>query len=97
MNKDAKIFVAGHRGLVGSAILKNLRQKGYSNFVLRTHRELDLTDQAAVRAFFEAERPEYVFLEAGIGRVGCRRTIAIDGIAVGRHEKGQDAQQAEQE
>ena len=58
MNKDAKIFVAGHRGLVGSAILKNLRQKGYSNFVLRTHRELDLTDQAAVRAFFEAERPE---------------------------------------
>ena len=48
MNKDSKIFVAGHRGLVGSAILKNLKAKGYTNFVLRTHAELDLTDQQAV-------------------------------------------------
>ena len=47
MNKDSKIFVAGHRGLVGSAILKNLKAKGYTNFVLRTHAELDLTDQQA--------------------------------------------------
>ena len=48
MNKDSKIFVAGHRGLVGSAILKNLKAKGYTNFVLRTHAELDLTDQQAL-------------------------------------------------
>ena len=49
MNKDSKIFVAGHRGLVGSAILKNLKAKGYTNFVLRTHAELDLTDQLCGR------------------------------------------------
>ncbi len=64
MEKQSKIFVAGHRGLVGSAILWNLREKGYSNFLLRTHPELDLTDQAAVHAFFEREKPEYVFLSA---------------------------------
>ncbi len=68
MKKDSKIFVAGHRGLVGSAILKNLREKGYTNFVLRTHAELDLTNQEAVNAFFAAEKPEYVFLSAA--RVG---------------------------
>jgi len=62
MEKDSKIFVAGHRGLVGSAILNNLRSKGYTNFLLRTHAELDLTDQAAVNEFFAAERPDYVFL-----------------------------------
>ena len=56
MNKDSKIFVAGHRGLVGSAILKNLQQKGYTNFVLRTHAELDLTDQYAVNEFFATEK-----------------------------------------
>ena len=56
MNKDSKIFVAGHRGLVGSAILKNLKAKGYTNFVLRTHAELDLTDQQAVHDFFAAEK-----------------------------------------
>ena len=55
MNKDSKIFVAGHRGLVGSAILKNLKAKGYTNFVLRTHAELDLTDQQAVTGFFAVE------------------------------------------
>lgn len=60
MEKDSKIFVAGHRGLVGSAILNNLRSKGYTNFLLRTHAELDLTDQAAVNEFFAAERPDYV-------------------------------------
>ena len=54
MEKDSKIFVAGHRGLVGSAILNNLRSKGYTNFLLRTHAELDLTDQAAVNEFFAA-------------------------------------------
>ncbi|WP_183308268.1 GDP-L-fucose synthase family protein [Dysgonomonas hofstadii] len=64
MNKDAKIYIAGHRGLVGSAILRNLQEKGYTNFVLRTHKELDLTDQPAVAEFFEKEKPEYVFLAA---------------------------------
>ena len=64
MRKESKIFVAGHRGLVGSAILANLRGKGYTNLVTRTHAELDLTDQVAVNAFFEAEKPEYVFLAA---------------------------------
>ena len=64
MEKNAKIFVAGHRGLVGSAILKNLQEKGYQNFVLRTHKELDLCDQLAVTRFFDEEKPEYVFLSA---------------------------------
>jgi len=64
MNKDAKIYIGGHRGLVGSAILRNLKQKGYTNFILRTHNELDLTSQTAVAEFFEKEKPEYVFLAA---------------------------------
>jgi NAD dependent epimerase/dehydratase family. len=64
MEKNAKIFVAGHRGLVGSAILNNLKKKGYTNFVLRTHKELDLCNQAAVTEFFDQEKPEYVFLAA---------------------------------
>lgn len=64
MEKTSKIFVAGHRGLVGSALLKNLKEKGYRNFLLRTHTELDLTDQAAVNRLFETEQPEYVFLSA---------------------------------
>ena len=64
INKNAKIYIAGHRGLVGSAILKNLKDKGYTNFVLRTHKELDLINQSAVAAFFEKEKPEYVFLAA---------------------------------
>lgn len=64
MNKDAKIYIAGHRGLVGSAIFENLKSKGYTNFVTRTHKELDLTDSAKVAAFFEEEKPEYVFLAA---------------------------------
>lgn len=64
IDKKAKIYVAGHRGLVGSAILKNLQSKGYTNFVLRTHQELDLTDQVAVADFFATEKPEYVILAA---------------------------------
>ena len=72
IRKDAKIYVAGHRGLVGSAILNNLRQKGYSNFVTRTHQELDLTDQRAVADFFATEKPEYVFLAAAkVGGIGA--------------------------
>lgn len=64
MERDSKIFVAGHRGLVGSAIVRNLRSRGYENVVGRTRAELDLRDQAEVKAFFERERPEYVFLAA---------------------------------
>ena len=62
--KEAKIYVAGHRGLVGSAIWNNLLHRGYTNLVGRTHAELDLLDGAAVRRFFEQERPEYVDLAA---------------------------------
>jgi GDP-L-fucose synthase len=68
VEKAAKIYVAGHRGLVGSALCKVLHEKGYTNLVYRTHAELDLTNQKAVQAFFEQEKPEYVFLAAA--RVG---------------------------
>ena len=64
LSKDSKIYVAGHHGLVGSAIWRNLQQRGYTNLIGRTHRELDLTDQEAVRAFFERERPDAVVLAA---------------------------------
>jgi len=64
MNKDAKIYVAGHRGLVGSAIWNNLQRKGYNNLIGRTHQELDLMDAVAVRQFFDEEQPEYVVLAA---------------------------------
>jgi GDP-L-fucose synthase len=64
MHKEARIYVAGHRGLAGSAIVRQLHEKGYRNLLLRTHAELELTDQAAVRNFFEHERPDYVFLAA---------------------------------
>ena len=64
MKKENKIYIAGHNGLVGSAILKNLQEKGYTNFVLRSHQELDLTNQQAVLDFFAQEQPEYVFLAA---------------------------------
>lgn len=68
MEKDAKIYIAGHRGMVGSAIERRLRAGGYSNLVCRDHAELDLTDQTAVSAFLQHERPDYIFLAAG--RVG---------------------------
>ena len=64
MEKDSKIYVAGHRGMVGSAIVRALRAQGYDNIITRTHAELDLTDQRAVAEFFASERPEYVFLAA---------------------------------
>ncbi len=64
MEKNAKIYVAGHRGLAGSAIVRQLAQRGYENLVLRTHAELELAEQAAVRDFFQRERPDYVFLAA---------------------------------
>ena len=64
MDSTSKIYVAGHRGLVGSALVKSLKSKGYVNIIHRTHAELDLTDTRAVQKFFEEERPEYVFLAA---------------------------------
>lgn len=64
MDKNSKIYVAGHRGMVGSAIVRELRRLGYENVITRSHSELDLTDQRAVDAFFETEKPEYVFLAA---------------------------------
>jgi GDP-L-fucose synthase len=64
MNPTAKIHIAGHRGLVGSALMRNLQAKGYCNFLTRTHAELDLTNQAAVEAFMAEEKPDYVFLAA---------------------------------
>ncbi len=64
MEKNAKIYIAGHRGMVGSAILRKLEKEGFNNFILRKSSELDLRNQADVSAFFEAERPEYIFLAA---------------------------------
>lgn len=64
MKKDSKIYVAGHKGMVGSAIVRELKRQGYANIVTRTHQELDLCRQEKVEAFFEKERPEYVFLAA---------------------------------
>lgn len=64
MLKDSKIYVAGHKGMVGSAIVRELLKQGYKNIITRSHNELDLTDQQAVNVFFEVERPEYVFLAA---------------------------------
>lgn len=64
MNKESKIYVAGHRGMVGSAIVRELQKQGYTNIITRTHQELDLIDQVKVNQFFKEERPEYVFLAA---------------------------------
>lgn len=61
MEKNAKIYVAGHRGMVGSAIVRELERQGYTNIITRTHKELDLCRQDAVEEFFAAEKPEYVF------------------------------------
>ena len=83
MEKDAKIYVAGHRGLVGSAIVRNLKSKGYTNIIGRTHTELDLTDQSAVRAFFEHEKPEYVILAAAhVGGINANNTYPADFIYI---------------
>ena len=74
MEKNSKIYVAGHRGMVGSAIVRELQRQGYVNIVTRTHRELDLTRQAQVEEFFAAEKPEYVFMPAGkVGGIVANR------------------------
>mgnify|MGYP000992951402 FL=1 len=81
MNKQDKIYIAGHRGMVGSAILRNLEAAGYSNFVLRTSSELDLRNQQAVADFFEAEKPDYVFLAAAkVGGIIANNTYRADFI-----------------
>ncbi len=83
MDKNAKIFVAGHRGLVGSAILNNLRKKGYTNFLLRTFEELDLTNQEDTNCFFETEKPDYVFLAAAhVGGIMANTTYRADFIYI---------------
>ena len=81
MNKRSKIYIAGHRGLVGSAILNNLKSKGYTNFVLRTHKELDLTDSSSVARFFVEEKPDYVYLAAAkVGGIIANNTYRADFI-----------------
>jgi GDP-L-fucose synthase len=81
MNKNSKIYIAGHRGLVGSAIVKNLESKGYTNLVYRTHKELDLTNQKEVEDFFEIEKPQYVILAAAkVGGIVANNTYRADFI-----------------
>lgn len=81
MKKDAKIYVAGHRGLVGSSILRALDRVGYKNVIYRTHQELNLTDFEAVKNFFKQEKPEYVFLAAAkVGGIWANKTHKADFI-----------------
>ena len=79
MHQEAKIYVAGHRGMVGSAVVRRLRQAGYHNLIVRTSQELDLRDAAAVAAFFAAEKPEYVVLAAAkVGGIMANNTYRAD-------------------
>ena len=81
MDKNASIYVAGHRGLVGSAIVRNLRAAGYDNLLTRTHAELDLTDERATRAFFAEHQPRYVFLAAAkVGGIVANNTYPAEFI-----------------
>jgi GDP-L-fucose synthase len=81
MNKDAKIYVAGHRGMVGSAIVRRLTAAGYENIVARTSAELDLTQQAAVAEFLEGEKPDYIFMAAAkVGGIHANNTYRADFI-----------------
>jgi len=81
MERDAKIYVAGHRGLVGSAIVKSLQNKGYTNLLLQSHKELDLTDTDSVATFFQNEKPDYVFLAAAkVGGIIANSTYRADFI-----------------
>jgi len=90
MKPSDKIYVAGHRGLVGSALVRNLRQRGYENLVLRTRSELDLTDGAAVSQFFREEKPDHVFLAAArVGGIHANHTypadFILDNLAIQNH------------
>ena len=79
MNKDSKIYVAGHNGMVGSAIVRELKKQGYNNLILKSHRELDLTRQIDVESFFSKEKPEYVFLAAAkVGGIGANSAALAD-------------------
>ena len=90
MDRSDKIYVAGHRGLVGSALVRNLRQKGYDNLLLRTHAELDLTDGPAVSAFLRDQKPDHVFLAAArVGGIHANHTypadFILDNLAIQNH------------
>jgi GDP-L-fucose synthase len=81
MNRQAKIYVAGHRGMVGSAILRKLQEEGFTNFALRTSKELDLRDSVAVKEFFQTEKPDYVFLAAAkVGGINANNTYRAEFI-----------------
>ena len=87
MEKNSLIFVAGHRGLVGSAIVCELKKNGYDNLILKTSSELDLRDQSAVRDFFEKEKPDYVVLAAArVGGIGAnsryRAQMIFDNLMI---------------
>ena len=83
MKISDKIYVAGHTGMVGSAIVRHLKKNGYHNLLLRTHRELDLTDQQATKSFFERERPDYVFIAAAkVGGIQANSTFPADFLYV---------------
>lgn len=90
MDKNARIYVAGHRGLVGSALMRRLQQAGHTNLITRTHAETDLTDEGAVRALFQKERPEYVFLAAAkVGGIVANNSFPAqfirDNLAIQTH------------
>ncbi len=81
MTKGSRIYIAGHRGLVGSAIVKNLQSKGYTNLIIRTHSELDLTNQQSVEVFFQTQKPEYVILAAAkVGGIVANNTYRAEFI-----------------
>jgi GDP-L-fucose synthase len=81
MEKNSKIYIAGHKGMVGSAILRKLTQEGFTNIILRSSKELDLRDQNSVKTFFEIEKPEYVFLAAAkVGGIVANNTYRADFI-----------------
>lgn len=86
MNKNSKIYIAGHRGLAGSAIVRKLQQQGYTNLVMRTHAELDLEDAAATQCFFEQQRPEVVFLAAAkVGGIHANNTYPVEFLMSNLH------------
>ena len=81
MNKNAKVYVAGHRGMVGSAIVRQLQAAGFTNIIIRTSAELDLRNQQTVADFFAAEKPNYVFLAAGkVGGIVANNTYRAEFI-----------------
>ena len=81
MNLNDKIYIAGHRGLVGSAIVRQLKELGFVNLVIRTHKELDLINQAQVKSFFKQEKPDYVILAAAkVGGINANNTYPADFI-----------------